>query len=98
MNENYIQYSTGYSRDNITLADIDKAIVDIQKTDDEHGAFWVAVIADNENVIETDKYLNLVIVFEDDEANYRAKDWNEVKELYQLLLEDKLDIIRERIK
>ncbi len=29
---------------------------------------------------------------------YKTKDWNEVKELYKLLLEGKFDTIRERIK
>lgn len=59
MIENYIQYASGYNKDNIDLKDIEKAINDIQKIDDEHGAFWVSVITDDENVIETDKYLDL---------------------------------------
>ena len=98
MNENYIQYAGGYNKDNITFADIEKAIIEIQQTDDEHGAFWVSIITEDENVIETDKYLNLAIVFEGNQTNYKAKDWNEVKELYQFLLEKKFETIKQKIK
>lgn len=53
MAENYIQYATGYQKDNIDLSDIKRAIKDAQEMDDEHGAFWASVITDDENVIET---------------------------------------------
>ena len=98
MTENYIQYASGYNKDNITINEIEKAINDVQKMDDEHCAFWVSVITDDENVIETDKFLNLAVVFDNVQTDYKAKDWNEVKELYKLLLEGKFDTIRERIK
>ena len=55
MTENYIQYASGYQKDNIDEKDIVKAISDIQLMDDEHGAFWVSVITDDENVIEVNK-------------------------------------------
>lgn len=98
MSENYIQYAGGYNKDNINFTDIEKAIIEIQQTDDEHGAFWVSVITDDENVIETDKYLNLAIVFEGNQSDYKAKDWLEVKELYKLLLDEKFGEIKQRIK
>ncbi|CAA7197201.1 hypothetical protein [Chryseobacterium potabilaquae] len=98
MKDNYIQYAEGYNKNNINFSDIEKAIIDVQEADDEHCAFWVAVMTEDENVIETTKYLDLTIVFEENETNYKAKDWNEVKEFYQLLLEEKFDIIKEKIK
>lgn len=98
MSENYIQYAGGCNKDNINFTDIEKAIIEIQQTDDEHGAFWVSVITDDENVIETDKYLNLAIVFEGNQSAYKAKDWLEVKELYKLLLDEKFGEIKQRIK
>lgn len=98
MSENYIQYLGGYSKDNIDFSDIEKAILEIQETDDEHGVFWVSVITDDENVIETDKFLNLAIVFDGNQINYEAKDWLEVKEFYNLLLEENFDAIKKKIK
>ena len=98
MSENYIQYAEGYNKDNIDFTDIEKAINEIQKTDDEHGTFWVTVIKEDENVIETDKNLNLALVFDGNQIKYKAKDWSEVKELYKLLLDGNFNTIKQRIK
>lgn len=98
MTENYIQYAGGYQKDNIDELDIVKAINDIQLMDDEHGAFWVSVITDNENVIEVNKDLSLSVIFEEKETKYQAIDWREVEELYRLLLLEKFHEITLRIK
>ncbi|MCD9616050.1 hypothetical protein [Chryseobacterium gleum] len=98
MTENYIQYAGGYQKDNIDEKDIVQAISDIQLVDDEHGAFWVSVITDDENVIEVNKDLSLFVIFEGQQTQYQAKDWNEVKELYKLLLMEKFDVIAEIVK
>ncbi|MDH0675436.1 MULTISPECIES: hypothetical protein [Empedobacter] len=100
MIENYIQLLEGYNKDNITFSDIEKAIIEINESDDEHGIFWVSIISDDdfENVIETSKSLDLIITFNEISTKYKAKDWNEVKELYKLLLEEKFDIIKTKIK
>ena len=98
MNDNYIQYAGGYNKDNIDFTDIEKAIIEIQETDDEHGAFWVSVITDDENVIECDKELNLAIVFDGNQSNYKANDWLEVKEFYKLLLTENFDEIKQKIE
>ncbi|AZA89484.1 Uncharacterised protein [Chryseobacterium nakagawai] len=98
MTENYIQYAEGYQKDNIDEKDIVKAIKDIQLMDDEHGAFWVSVITNDENVIEVHKDLSLSVIFEEKEIKYKAKDWKEVAELYKLLLLEKFDEIISRIK
>ncbi|MEJ5048985.1 hypothetical protein WH221_04055 [Chryseobacterium culicis] len=98
MTENYIQYADGYQKDNIDEKDIIKAISDIQLMDEEHGAFWVSVITDNENIIEVNKDLSLFVIFEGKQTRYQATDWNEVTELYNLLLLKKFDTITTRIK
>lgn len=100
MIENYIQYLGGYNKDNITFSDIEKAIIEINETDDEHGVFWVSVISEDgfENVIETSKSLDLIITFDEASTKYKAKNWNRVKELYELLLEKKFDLIKAQIK
>ncbi len=96
MIENYIQYVSGYQKDNID--EIAKAIADIQLMDDEHGAFWVSVITDDENVIEMNKDLTLSLIFEGQRTKHGAKDRKEVSELYGLLLNEKFDKIAARLK
>jgi hypothetical protein len=97
MTENYIQFAGGYQKDNIEEEDIVKAISDIQLMDDEHGGFWFSVITDDENVIEVNKDLSLFVIFDGQQTNYQAKDWNEITELYKLLLTEKFDEIVERV-
>jgi rRNA maturation endonuclease Nob1 len=97
MAENYIQYAGGYQKDDIKETDIEKAIEDIQLMDDEHGAFWVSVITDDENIIEVNKDLSLSVIIERVEIKYQAKTWAEVKELYNLLLLEKFDEIKVKI-
>lgn len=98
MIKNYIQYAGGYQKDDINETDIEKAITDIQSMDDEHGAFWVSAITDDENVIEVDKDLSLSVIFEGHETIYQAANWKEVQEIYNLLLLGKFDEIRNNLK
>ncbi len=53
---------------------------------------------DDENVIEVNKDLSLFVIFEGQQTQYQAKDWNEDKELYKLLLMEKFDVIAEIVK
>lgn len=71
MTESYIQYASGYQKNNIDEEDIVKAISDIQLMDDEHGAFWVSVITDDENMIEVNKDLSLFVIFEGQQTGYQ---------------------------
>ncbi|CAM1374637.1 hypothetical protein [Tenacibaculum xiamenense] len=98
MIESYIQYAAGYQKDDIDLSDIEKAIKDIQEMDEEHGAFWVSVITDDENVIETNKDLTLSIIMDGEESKFKAKDWTEAKELYELFLNKDFEKIKTKIK
>lgn len=86
MAENYIQFAGSYQKDNIKGGDIVKAISDIQLMDEEYGVFWVSGITHDDNVIEVNKDLSLYVIFDGQQTNYHAKDWNEVTELYKLLL------------
>jgi len=98
--ENYIQYAGGYQKENIKKNDIEKAISDLELMDDEHGAFWVGGISEDEyeNVIEVNKDLSLSVILKEVETKYQASDWNEVKELFNLLLLEKFDQIKLKIK
>lgn len=95
--ENYLQALWGDQWDDISIDIVRMAMDKLKKMDDEHGVFWVSLIKEDENVLQVDKYLNLLGTFEDDpEITYRGvgKDWQEVEALYQLLLEDKIDAIK----
>lgn len=98
MAENYIQYATGYQKDNIDLSDIKRAIKDAQEMDDEHGAFWASVITDDENVIETNKDLTLSIIMDGEETKFHASDWKEVEVLYEMLLNEHFDELKMKVR
>jgi len=97
MTENYIQYATGYQKDNIDLSDIKKAIKDVQKMDDEHGAFWVSVLTDDEHVIETNKDLTLSIIMDGEESRFQALDWREIEVFYEMLLTQQFEELKKKI-
>ena len=97
--ENYLQRAWSNSEDNITLDDIILAIDELKEMDDENDAIWVSVIGDDENIVEVRKNLTLIIDFEDDELiESKANSWDEVIELYKLVLEKDFDQIIEKIK
>jgi hypothetical protein len=97
----YIQYASGYNKDDITLTDLEKALNDLPKMDDEHGGFWIGVYgADtDEFVIELHKNLTLFGNFGEDE-NYQIKiDSLELsKEYFNLLLTGEINKLKERFK
>jgi len=98
MTENYIQYDSGYQKEDIDISDVKRAISDIQKMDEEHGAFWVSVITDDENVIEVNKDLSFTVIFDGKEVKSKAENWDEIEALFILLLDDKYDEIEWKIK
>jgi rRNA maturation endonuclease Nob1 len=97
MTENYIQYASGYQKGNIDETDIAKAIADVQLMDDEHGAFWVSVITDDENVIEVNKDLTLSLIFEGRNQTSGKRLEGSFRTLW-ILLNEKFDEIAARVK
>lgn len=79
------------------MQDIETALADLQSMDDEHGAFWVSVIKEEENVLEVHKDLSVVGIFEVD-ANKQyfkqCKDVDEIKQLYSLLLNEDFEELK----
>lgn len=95
--ESYIQYLGGYSKENVTIDDIKTALIDLQAMDDEHGAFWVSVIKQEGNVLETHKDLSVTAIFEDkpeDEMRKQCKDLQEIQGLYLLLLNENFEELK----
>lgn len=96
LSDSYIQYAAGYEKENVTIADIDKAIKDIQEMDDEHRAFWISTLAedDEEYVIEINKGLKVSVMYEEKiDIQYNSQDWNEVKLILKLHIDRKFDDI-----
>jgi len=96
-----IQYAEGYNKHDITVNDIKKAIIDVQEMDDEHGAFWVSIGSDTaDSCLEVHKELGVSLTLDmelDEYFDYRAKNWQEVEELFVLFLEQKIDELISRI-
>lgn len=92
--ENYLQRAWSDGVNNINIEDVKIAIEELKEMDDEHGAIWVSVIKNDENVIEVNKDLTITIIFEEQEPiNAKLNSWQEVIDLYQLLLNQKFDDI-----
>jgi len=99
--ENYIQYSNGYSKENINMQDIMTALADLKIMDDEHGAFWVSVIISEENVLEVNKNLSVVGVFDDDpniQYQKQFKDLDEIQNLYSMLLHENIAQLKKKLE
>ena len=97
----YIQYAAGYDKDDITKADISKALSDLTTMDDEHGGFWVGVYGaeTDEFVIELHKNLTLFGNFgEDENYNIILKNTESSKEYFDLLLSGMIDELKAKFK
>lgn len=99
--ETYLQTAWGDQWDNVTIDIVKIAIDELKNMDDEHGAFWVGLVKEDEDVLEVNKELKLTGMFHDSpdfDFKGRGRDWDEVVELYQALLDDKIEIIKTRLK
>ena|ERR1700761_1600787 len=96
--QTYLQRAWSDSIDNVTMADVRAAIEETKLMDDEHGAFWVGVIINEENILEANKDLSIIAVFEDDpdsQIKRQCGDWNEIERYYAMLLSGNLNALKE---
>jgi flagellar basal body rod protein FlgF len=92
--ENYLQRAWSDALDNVDVDEIKDVIAELQDMDDEHGAFWVSVIEDEETILEVDKDMKMVAIFRGDVENSvikKVNTWDEVLSLYELLLAEDFD-------
>ncbi|MEP2937559.1 MAG: hypothetical protein ABJM06_09500 [Gilvibacter sp.] len=96
----YLQYAAGHDIENVTTAHLDKALTDLPKMDDEHGAFWVGVYGDDtdEFVLEIDKELSLTGIFGEEVYKIQLNHLAEARGYYELLLGGKIDELKEQLK
>jgi len=51
LSDSYLQYAAGYQKEDVKSEDITKAIQDLEIMNDEHGAFWISVMTDENDEI-----------------------------------------------
>jgi hypothetical protein len=98
--ETYLQTAWGDQWDNVDMNIVRTAIKGIKEMDDEHGAFWVGLMKEEENVLEVHKDLELFGVFEEEpgiQYKGRGKDWNEIEKLFETFLADKMAIVKSKL-
>lgn len=98
--DSYIQYATGYNKENVNYSDIEKALKDIKVMDEEHMAFWISMLVDDEEfIIEVNKDLNLTLIFgKEREFLHQSQDNKEVKNILELHINKEYDKIMSMIK
>ncbi|WP_316812867.1 hypothetical protein [Pedobacter heparinus] len=99
--ENYLQCAWGDAMDNIGIDEVKNAITELQEMDDEHGAFWVSVFEEEETILEIDKNMKMVAIFNGDVENpvvKQLKTWAEVLFFYELLLNNDFESLRTRME
>lgn len=97
--ESYLQKAWGDSIDNPTISDIKTAIKETLEMDDEHGAFWVSIVEDDETVLQTQKDLSVTIIFpEGIEITSKPKNTNQVETLYGLFLNKEFKKVTQLIR
>jgi hypothetical protein len=95
--ETYLQKAWSDPLDNVTIEDVKAAIREIQDMDEEHGSFWVGVINEDENVLETNKDLSLIAIFSDKpdiQFRKQADSWTQIEDLYRMFLKGDLDAVK----
>jgi hypothetical protein len=99
--ETYLQTAWGDQWHTVTIDTVKVAIDRLRNMDDEHGAFWVGLIKEDENVLEVHKDLEIIGVFQDKpdvELRGHGQDWDEVVTLFQSFLDDKTEIVKARLE
>ncbi len=94
LSDSYIQYTAGYGKENVTIEDIDKAIKDIQVMDEEHGAFWISMLEENdeEYIIEVNKWLKVSVTYgEKIKLHSNSQDWDEIRNILKMHINRKFD-------
>lgn len=97
MSENYLQRAWSDAIDNVKIDDVKIAISETLEMDDEHGAFWVSIIINDENILEMNKNFEIIGVFEDNNDVQFKKKFESIEEiiaLYEIFLNEDFNKVK----
>lgn len=98
--EFWVEKGWGDSVENATIADINVAIEETIKMDEEHGAFWVGHI-EEEYVLEVHKNLDLLFIYganQDKQLKAELNNWEEVKYFIRMYFSKDFLVLKEEIE
>jgi hypothetical protein len=96
----WIEKGWGDSVENATISDIEIAVAETMKMDEEHGAFWVGHL-DNEKVMEVHKDLEIFYILGDnpeEQLKIKLDDWDEVKGFYELFFDNRFEDLEKQFR
>ena len=97
MSENYLQRAWSDAIDNVKIDDVKIAINETLEMDDEHGAFWVSIIINDENILEMNKNFEIIGVFEDNNDIQFKRKFESIEEiiaLYEIFLNEDFNKVK----
>lgn len=96
LSSSYIQYASGYNKEDVNSDDIIRALDEIKKMDSEHEVFWVSMFNEEneEMIIEVNKDLNLSLIFGEDRFQYQSQNFEEIKSILELHIIKEFDKIK----
>ncbi len=97
MSENYLQRAWSDAIDNVKIDDVKIAISETLEMDDEHGAFWVSITINDENILEMNKNFEIIGVFEDNNDVQFKKKFESIEEiiaLYKIFLNEDFNKVK----
>jgi hypothetical protein len=96
----WIEKAWGDSVENATFDDINTAIEESIKMDEEHGAFWIGN-NENEFILEVHKNLELFFVYgenQDEQIQTKLDNWENVKTLFYLYFDKEFEKLKAEIE
>ena len=81
----YLESANASSFDNFNIDNLNLAFEELEKSDEEHGAFWV--VDEKENVLEIHKDLKLIAIFPENSKNQITIQLKNIEEAKKIFVE-----------
>lgn len=81
----YLESANASSFDNFNIDNLYIAFEELEKSDEEHGAFWV--VDEEENLLEIHKDLKLIAQFPENSKNQITKQLKNIEEAKKIFIE-----------
>jgi hypothetical protein len=96
----WIEKGWGDSVENATIGDIEIAVAETMKMDEEHGAFWVGHL-ENEFILEVHKNFDLFFVYgenQDEQLKTKLDNWENIKHFFKLYFDSEFEKLKTEIE